>query len=181
MGFEDDAVVARLQVTQGGGQVGAVCPWAAQQVRRHGAEALPLQLFTQSLALAGLQLREQHQRPGAVPGWLAGAVDPFEGLLEPPAASPCQAVVTAAANLFGGEPAFLGKAEDRCADQALVDADRLQQVDQATQPDGSAVGLDGVAVQSDDQGTGADRRLFLEAGDKVVQWGEIAHGRTVRG
>ncbi|MNC33745.1 hypothetical protein D3C75_821500 [compost metagenome] len=181
MGVEDDTVVAGLKVTQRGHQVGTVCPWATQQVRRHDTKPLPLQLFTHGLALTRLELRQQHQRPSPVPGWLAWAIDALEGFFETPTASACQAVITASAHLFCSEPTFFGQAKDRRAYQPFIDADRLQQVDQATEPDCTAVRLDGIAVQRDDQGTGADRRLFLKASDQVVQWGKIAHGRTVRG
>src|SRR5690606_5394958 len=47
--------------------------------------------------------------------------------------------------------------------------------------DGTAMGLDGIAVQGDDQRAGADRRLLLETGDQVVQGCKAAHDGTGSG
>ncbi|MCY1517695.1 hypothetical protein D9M68_523920 [compost metagenome] len=175
-GLEDDAVFQGVQFLQGGGQVHPVATRIGQHGGRNRTKTLPLQLLAHLFALVLGQLREHHQGPGAVPGRHIGAVDPLEGLLEPPPAGAGQAVVTASADLLRTQPAFLGQAEDGGADQPLVDAHGLQQLDQAAQPDGAAMGLDGIAIEGDDQRAGTDRRLLLEAGDELVQGHERSHG-----
>ncbi|MNQ97455.1 hypothetical protein D3C85_1131080 [compost metagenome] len=178
-GFEDDGVFLDAEVEQGRVDVGTVAARTGQHHRRNRAETLPLQFFTHLFAFVLGQLREHHQAPGTIPGRHRGAVDPLEGLVETPATGAGQAVVAATTDFLGGQPAFLGQAKNRGADQPLVDADGFEQLNQAAQPDGAAMGFDGIPVQRDDQGTGADRRLLLEAGNQMVQGSQGRHGRSV--
>ena len=57
---------------------------------------------------------------------------------------------------------ILGQTEDRGADQAFADTQRLQQADQAAQPDASATRMDRITESRDDERSGADTALLAE-------------------
>ena len=74
----------------------------------------------------------------------------------------CQQVVGLAAMRFGAQPTFLHQPEDRSADQALADTQRLQQADQAAQPEAAAARIHGITEYGNDDGTGAHTALLAE-------------------
>src|SRR5450830_86489 len=177
-GFEDNGLFLGAEIQQRGIHVGTVAAGARQHHWRNRTKALPLQLLAHLFALVLSQLREHHQAPGAIPSRHRGAVYPLEGLVEPPPTRPRQAVIATATHFFGGEPALLGQAKNRSADQTLIDTNGFEQLDQAAKPNRTTVGFDRIPIQGDDQRAGADRRLLLEAGDKRIQRSKGRHGRT---
>jgi hypothetical protein len=67
-----------------------------------------------------------------------------------------------------------GEPEHRGADQALVEAEGLEQLDQAAQPDAAAAGQDGIAEDRDDDRASLDAALLAEVVETFV--GGRGHG-----
>ena len=140
-----------------------------EYARGQRAVAGPGQFLAQGIALGASQRGRDHdQLPLSGPGVLRCEIDPAVGMFEAAPAGGGKAVIALATQLLRNQPFLLGQAIDAGAHHALVEAQRLHQLDETPQPDRPSVRGDEVAIDRDDQRVGSGRVLVEEVLDPLT-------------
>jgi hypothetical protein len=140
------------------------------QARPEHRKTFPLQFLAQRAAQRAVDAagRRQHQRPAAVPVQAGRRIDAAVGALESRQRCRFERVTAAPPLAAGGQPAFLHQPEYAGAHQALGDAERRHQFDQAAEPNARAVGRHRVAQDGHYHRLGARRIGGEELGDPLT-------------
>jgi hypothetical protein len=136
-------------------------------------ETLPEQGAAECFAALGGEFADRDdETPAAIPAGCAGRVDVPRGFFEATLAGRGEQVIGAPAGRFGTQPFLLGEAEYRGTHQALVKLQRLQQADQAAQPDTAAARQNRVTKYRNDEGACLYAALLAEVVETFLDRGQ---------
>jgi hypothetical protein len=154
---------------QGVEDTGQVRPGVHETLRPQGTKALPEERTAQRIAVfLSESTKYQNLSPATIPVRRAGGIDLSRGIGTATFPGSRQSVFATTAQRFATQPLIFSQAKDGRSYRALIDPQRFEQMNQATQPDSPATWQHDIAKERDNQGTGMHSLLLPEVVDPCM-------------